>query len=112
MFLLRDLLRVLPPNSQSLCLALVPGVVFLRRVDVSAQWICMLAVRDHSCWYVWTPEFRPTYLGSVLFILCLMSVLASVIYGVRSRRTHSLEDQLDRADAGSWQIADGSDTGS
>ena len=32
------------------------------------------------------------------------------IYGVRSRRTHSLGDQLDRADAGSWQIADGSAT--
>ena len=27
-------------------------------------------------------------------------------YGVRSRRTHLLEDQLGRADAGSWQIAD------
>jgi hypothetical protein len=30
-------------------------------------------------------------------------------YGVRSRRTHSFRDQLDRADAGSWQIADGGD---
>ena len=30
-----------------------------------------------------------------------------VTYGVRSRRTHLLEDQLGRADAGScWQIAD------
>jgi len=27
-------------------------------------------------------------------------------------RTRFLEDQLDRADAGSWQIADGGDTGS
>ena len=27
-------------------------------------------------------------------------------YGVRSRRTRLLEDQLGRADAGSWQIAD------
>ena len=27
-------------------------------------------------------------------------------YGVRSRRTRLLEDQLDRAHAGSWQIAD------
>jgi hypothetical protein len=31
-------------------------------------------------------------------------------YGVCSRRTHSLRDQLDRADAGSWQIADGGAT--
>ena len=28
------------------------------------------------------------------------------VYGVRSRRTRLLEDQLGRADAGSWQIAD------
>ena len=28
------------------------------------------------------------------------------LYGVRSRRTRLLEDQLDRAGAGSWQIAD------
>ena len=31
-------------------------------------------------------------------------------YGVRSRRTRLLEDQLGRADAGSWQIADGGAT--
>eukprot|EP00964_Phaeocystis_antarctica_P098958 scaffold64879_cov39-Phaeocystis_antarctica.AAC.1 len=30
-----------------------------------------------------------------------------LLYGVRSRGTHLLEDQLGRADAGSWQIADG-----
>ena len=28
------------------------------------------------------------------------------VYGVRSRRTHLFGDQLWRADAGSWQIAD------
>jgi hypothetical protein len=84
MFLLRDLLRVMPPNSQSLCLALVPGVVFLRRVDVSAQWICMLAVRDHSCWYGMCgplssdPHISGAH-GFTLYNLCLMSVLASVI---------------------------------
>eukprot|EP00964_Phaeocystis_antarctica_P014545 scaffold8024_cov61-Phaeocystis_antarctica.AAC.1 len=32
------------------------------------------------------------------------------VYGVRSRRTRLLEDQLGRADAGSWQIADGGAT--
>ena len=31
-------------------------------------------------------------------------------YGVRLRGTHLLEDQLGRADAGSWQIADGGAT--
>ena len=31
-------------------------------------------------------------------------------YGGRSRRTHLLGDQLDRAGAGSWQIADGGAT--
>ena len=31
-------------------------------------------------------------------------------YGVRSRRTRLFGDQLDRADAGSWQIADGGAT--
>eukprot|EP00964_Phaeocystis_antarctica_P123774 scaffold87476_cov79-Phaeocystis_antarctica.AAC.7 len=31
-------------------------------------------------------------------------------YGGRSRRTHLLRDQLGRADAGSWQIADGGAT--
>ena len=30
-------------------------------------------------------------------------------YGARRRRTRFLKDQLDRADAASWQIADGSD---
>ena len=35
---------------------------------------------------------------------------ALIQYGVRSRRTRLLEDQLGRADAGSWQIADGGAT--
>ena len=35
--------------------------------------------------------------------------LEVLFYGVRSRRTHLLRDQLWRADAGSWQIADRSD---
>ena len=34
------------------------------------------------------------------------AVGVSSLYGVRSRRTRLLEDQLGRADAGSWQIAD------
>ena len=34
------------------------------------------------------------------------AVLTKYSYGGRRRRTHLLEDQLNRADAGSWQIAD------
>ena len=36
----------------------------------------------------------------------LSRLLYFIQYGVRSRRTRLLEDQLGRADAGSWQIAD------
>ena len=37
-------------------------------------------------------------------------VLEKGVYGERSRRTRLLRDQLWRADAGSWQIADGGAT--
>eukprot|EP00964_Phaeocystis_antarctica_P123068 scaffold86723_cov57-Phaeocystis_antarctica.AAC.1 len=41
---------------------------------------------------------------------CSACVRYTGAYGVRSRRTRLLEDQLGGADAGSWQIADGGAT--
>eukprot|EP00964_Phaeocystis_antarctica_P096536 scaffold62830_cov33-Phaeocystis_antarctica.AAC.1 len=37
---------------------------------------------------------------------CLIRCIYTPKYGGRSRRTRLFEDQLGRADAGSWQIAD------
>ena len=61
MFLLRDLLRVLPPNILNVCISVcVSGsskAVSSSGVLMSV-WICMLAVRDHSLVCVErTPKF-------------------------------------------------------
>ena len=55
---------------------------------------------------------RSTGQCNFLFSNLVRALVRYTRYRGRRRRTHSLEDQLDRADAGSWQIADGSDTGS
>ena len=39
-----------------------------------------------------------------------IKAVGQFVYGGRSRRTRFLGDQLDRAGAGSWQIADGGAT--
>ena len=51
---------------------------------------------------------RVKSLVSLLYSKAVLSVFCvkHAVYGGRSRRTHILEDQLDRAGAGSWQIAD------
>ena len=60
-----------------------------------------------STFFIYMSRYLYNYLCTLYVFFDSVS-LSVILYGVRSRRTRLLEDQLGRADAGSWQIADGS----